>query len=242
MESKIFLTRHLQRIDDGSDSSREFAVRWNTTDSKNPNFIINPYLSDYADRHVSSVVDKITEPINYIVSSPFLRCMQTALKISNELIRRGNIISNIYIDFGLSEIVEEFNFYTVPDSRLNIQSVYDFSLEQFNQTDREKFIILDSNPQIINFETDETYGQRIKQTLNKIYRKFTNSNILVVSHAYSYVPLNGKELRYLDLFYIKPELFTSGITGISQTDKLSYYQEKYLKYKNKYLELKNLLK
>ena len=81
--TKLFLTRHLQRIDD-SDSSWDLSRQWNSVDSKKIDFTINPYLSDHADRHVDNVVAKITEPIDIIISSPFLRCMQTALKIMNQ--------------------------------------------------------------------------------------------------------------------------------------------------------------
>ena len=239
METKIYLTRHLQRIDDGSDSSREYAVRWNTIDSKNPNFILNPYLSDYADRHVESVVAKFSE-VNVIVTSPFLRCMQTALKIFNKINESGHVIDTIYVDFGLSEYVEEYNFYTLTEPRLNIQSIYDFSLEQFTPEQRALFTILDPTPSIIEFENDAQYGLRIKSTILQIHRTFIGKNILVVSHAYSLQPLVGHELRYLDVFLLEPETYitdrTEGtVSSISGTE----YKKKYLKYKEKYIKLKN---
>lgn len=234
METKIYLTRHLQRIDDGSDSSKEYAVKWNTIDSKNPNFVINPYLSDYSEKYVKIVTGKITEPIDIIVSSPFLRCMQTALKISNELNISGSLISKIYIDFGLSEFVDDYTFYNAPNSQINIQSIYDFSLSQFSPVDRVKFELIDSTPQIINFESEESYGLRIKSTLDQIYRDFPNKKILIVTHAFSYYPLVGRELKYTDVFVLAPELFT---TVKSDNSDNSTWKQKYLKYKTKYLNL-----
>lgn len=242
METKLYLTRHLQRIDDGSDSSREFAVRWNTVDSKNPNFVINPYLSDFSDKYIQSVITKIPVPIDIIVSSPFLRCMQTALKIVNQLKKTGSSITNIYIDFGLSEFVDEYTFYNVPNSQINIQSVYDFSLSQFTPEDQAKFRIIDSSPQIINYESEEDYGLRIKSTLSDLYGRFVDKKILVISHAFSYQPFSGHELRYTDVFMIEPELFRHSESENTIPLVSSRYQKKYLKYKNKYLQLKKLNK
>ncbi len=260
METKLYLTRHLQRIDDGSESSREQAVRWNLTDSKNPNFIINPYLSDYADRHVDLVVRKLPK-IDVIVTSPFLRCMQTSLKIFNKLKESGSAIQTIYVDFGLSEIVEEYNFYTLTEPKLNIQSIYDFSLQQLTLEQQSLFTVMDPTPSIIEFENDEQYELRIKSTLLQIYRTFIGLNVLIVSHAYSYKPIAGRELRYTDVFELEPSSYiiertfesghpiqsttttglnsSSGASGQTSVSSDAEYRKKYLKYKEKYLRFKN---
>ncbi len=240
METKLYLTRHLQRIDDGSDSSRELAIRWNTVDSKNPNFVINPYLSDYSDKYVTNVVSKISDPIDVIVSSQFLRCMQTAIKIANQLNKLGSPVYNILIDFGLSEFVDEFTFYNIPDSQINIQSVYNFSLAQFSPEDQARFRIIDSNPQLINYESEEDYGLRIKSTLSDIYDKFPNKKILIVTHAFSYYPFSGRELKYTDVFVIKREQLRTVESENTILSSTGPYEKKYLKYKNKYLQLKKL--
>jgi hypothetical protein len=185
--------------------------------------------------------------------------MQTSLKIFNKLKESGSTIQTIYVDFGLSEIVEEYNFYTLTEPKLNIQSIYDFSLQQLTPEQQSLFTMMDPTPSIIEFENDEQYELRIKSTLLQIYRNFIGLNVLIVSHAYSYKPIAGRELRYTDVFELEPSSYiiertfesvypiqsttTTGLSSVAsgQTSVSSdtEYRQKYLKYKEKYLKIKN---
>ena len=109
-ERKVLITRHLERIDDGSDSSIDLMRKWNTVDRKNPEYHINPYISDINSLH--KLVSKLqSQPycVDYVISSPFLRCVQTAILISHQLNstqkqRQSHCgIHNINIDYRLAE-------------------------------------------------------------------------------------------------------------------------------------------
>lgn len=238
--AQIFLTRHFQRVDD-SDSSLVMSRKWNETDRKIKEFEFNPYLSDVVKTNniTDTVLDKIDkDKIDIVISSPFLRCMQTAKLLMdklNESPTRTNKITKIKIHFGLSEIIDtEFIFYAYKDQNaLNISEIYDFSLSQFNDLERNLFEKVDTENNIINNEVDtlgneDDYHNRIKTTLVDISVKYYNKNILVVTHADSYKKFNdaGKRFGYNDIFPITDKLKTDVL--IRQRHLCTKYVTKYL--------------
>jgi broad specificity phosphatase PhoE len=248
MNTNLFLLRHFERIDDSGANDKEIEKKWNQIDSKNPIFLHNPYLSDKALNQVNieKVIKQISniKSIDIIVSSPFLRCIQTSLimmdKINQIKITDGlEPIPYIYIDFGLCEFIDDFNFYdiTLP---YNLMEIYNNSLEYLNQKqiNIEIFKIFNFQPNIINeYETDDTYFQRVKQTIKKIQECFMEKNVLIVSHAYSYMIIDeNKTLKYYEPIKIEPCILS--LSSLSSSSSSNEFKSKYLKYKQKYFELK----
>lgn len=226
------MTRHLERID-SEDASAIQSRQWNSVDKKLEMYQYNPYITDvnYEDNsknreYKQSFIEKRPD---VIVSSPFLRCMQTALIIAN-----ATGVPNIHIDFGLSEVVDNSTIRrfapkesadgdrfrgTIP---LDVSQIYEYSLEHFRTketgVDISKFILSNSEPRFIDNESRvDDYGfieespdarivyyDRIKVTLKNINTRFTGKKVLVVTHADAYFPFNddGKLMSYRQIYTI----------------------------------------
>ncbi len=218
------MTRHLERID-SEDASAAQSRRWITIDKKSELYQYNPYITDvnYEDNPKNRQYKQmfVESGVDVIVSSPFLRCMQTALIIANAM---G--IRHINIDFGLSEVVDNTTIRrfaprelvegessvdrykgTIP---LDIGKVFERSLEHFRTketgVDVSRFILSDNKPDFIDNESriDEygyveespdariIYYDRIKMSLKDISTRFTGRKILVVTHADAYSAFNAE--------------------------------------------------
>ena len=162
-------------------------------------------------------------------SSPFLRCIQTALKIKPN--------TKIYIDYGLSELISDYE-YNLTNGNFDIEALYQHSLTKLTEEEKSYLQVLNRTPIIIQNESDPDYNKRIIDTVNRINDTYTNKNILLVSHAYSSGAYLKPDLKYSEVVKI-----VSGVPGPvpgggACDDKK--YEMKYLKYKMKYLELKKL--
>ena len=249
METNIYLTRHLQRIDDSGSRDKTLEQKWRNEDEKDIRYKINPYLADIAkDPHnIKNVLEKIPiENINVIISSPFLRCIQTSLLLQNQIniikeAARLDPIKQIHINFGLSEIMDDDVFYPVK-TPINIRQIFEFSKCYLSANEGlAPDLLLESEclPEICHNEIDftknpedEQYRIRIKQTLHQIYKKYSGQNILIVTHADTGVIFSPfKKLNYNDhrVIHIDPKDITQS-GGMSDN-----FKSKYLKYKNKYL-------
>ena len=257
MPTNIYLTRHLQRIDDTGSRDKTLELKWRSEDEKDIRYKINPYLVDKAKdpENIQDVLKEIPiENINVIISSPFLRCIQTSLLLRNQINKLKEDahlepIKQIHINFGLSEIIDDALFHPVK-TPINIRKIFEFS--KYYLTTNENLtpdLLLESEclPEILHNEIDltknpedenEQYIKRIKQTLRQIYEKYSGQNILIVTHADTGVIFPPfKKLNYNDhrVIHIDPKYITQS-GGLSNN-----FKSKYLKYKNKYLLLKKSL-
>jgi broad specificity phosphatase PhoE len=241
MNTNLYLLRHFERIDHSGANNKKLKENWDLIDSKKNIFNHNPYLSDkaYCEKNINKVTKQISliEHIDIIIVSPFLRCLQTSLILMdkiNELKKNKNLkqIDNIYVNFGLGEFINELNFNDI-QLPYDIEKIYNNSIEYLLENKQNTpFILFNKLPNvIIEYENNETYIQRIKKTLENIYNNFTNKNILIITHAYSYMILGPeKKLNYYEVIKINNNFF--------QTSNHKEFYNKYIKYKKKYLRLK----
>ena len=242
MSNNIYLTRHLPHVDAGlSITSSEMVRKWATIDSKDINNKHNPYLSDNISSNIDTLTGNLTDKnIDVIISSPFLRCIQTALKIKESSPK----ITKIYIDYGLSELITNYDF-TLSNDSFDIEAIYQDSLTKLSEQEKSYLQLLNRTPNTIQNENDNDYVSdypypryytRITDTVRRINDTNTDKNILLVSHAYSSNAYQKLDLAYSQVVEIVSR--TPGGGGKESEDET--YKMKYLKYKMKYLELKKL--
>lgn len=227
---KMFMVRHLKRIDITDDQSTKEYKEW-VVQKNDYNYLINPHLDVSKEINIESLRDNLEEVhIDHIVCSPYVRCIQTAILVVNSPdLDIGD--KTIHIDYKLGELVDESYLFRVP---LNIESVYLHSRKYIE----EKFNTLphtlndEGNAPLIfsDFETREQYNKRILDELKNIREKYTG-NVLVVTHADAYKQFNtySKAMEYTKVYKINLEA-------------MGGYREKYIKYKTKYLKLKSQIK
>lgn len=243
MSNNIYLTRHLPRVDAGLEiTTLEMIRNWTTIDSKDINNKHNPYLSDNIGSNIATLTGNLTDKnIDVIISSPFLRCIQTALKIKESLPK----ITKIYIDYGLSELITDYDFNLSNDS-FDIEAIYQHSLTKLSEQEKSYLQLLNRTPNTVQNENDNDYVSdypypryytRITDTVRRINDTHTDKNILLVSHAYSSNAYQKPDLKYSEVLEIVSRVPGSG-GGKESEDET--YKIKYLKYKMKYLELKKL--
>lgn len=249
MSNNIYLTRHLPRVDAGLEiTSLEMTRKWATIDSSGINNKHNPYLSDNIGSYIAKLNHNLVDKnINVIISSPFLRCIQTALKIK-ELTPR---ITKIYIDYGLSEVISDFDF-NLTNNSLDIEAIYQHSLTKLSEEEKSYLEVLNRTHSTIQNENENDfvseypypkYYSRIRNTVDRINNTNTDKNILLVSHAYSSNTYQKPDLAYSQVVKIEPS--ASGSSASSSTasgggSDDADFKMKYLKYKMKYLELKKM--
>lgn len=247
MFNNIYLTRHLPRVDAGLEiTSLEMTRKWATIDSSGINNKHNPYLSDNIGSYIAKLNDNLVDKnINVIISSPFLRCIQTALKIK-ELTPR---ITKIYIDYGLSELISNVDF-DLTNNSLDIEALYQHSLTKLSEEEKSYLEVLNRTHSTIqnednnNFESEyPEYYSRIRNTVDRINDTNTDKNILLVSHAYSSNSYQKPDLAYSQVVKIEPSASSSSASSSNASGGGSDdadFKMKYLKYKMKYLELKKM--
>ena len=233
MSNNIYLTRHLPRVDAGLEiTSLEMVRKWATIDKLDINNQENPYLSDNIGNNIATLTGNLTDKnIDVIISSPFLRCIQTALKIKPN--------TKIYIDYGLSELITNYDF-TLTDGNFDIEALYQHSLSKLSEQEKSYLHVLNTTPTVIQNETDPDYNKRIIDTVNRINETHTDKNILLVSHAYSSGAYQKPDLKYSEVVKIVSRASGSSSGGGGASTEDETYKMKYLKYKMKYLELKKL--
>ena len=232
MSNNIYLTRHLPRVDAGLEiTSLEMVRKWATIDKLDINNRENPYLSDNIDSNIATLTRNLTDKnIDVIISSPFLRCIQTALKIKPN--------TKIYIDYGLSELISDYE-YNLTNGNFDIEALYQHSLSKLSGEEKSYLEVLNRIPNIIQNESDPNYNKRIIDTVNRINVTHTDKNILLVSHAYSSGAYQKSDLKYSEVVKIVSRASSSSSGGGASCEDETY-KMKYLKYKMKYLELKKL--
>jgi broad specificity phosphatase PhoE len=217
--------------------------KWANEDSKDINNRHNPYLSDNIGSNIATLTENLTDKnIDVIISSPFLRCIKTALIIKESSPK----ITKIYIDYGLSELITDYDF-TLTNDTFDIEVIYQHSLSKLSEQEKSYLAVLNRTPSIIQNENDNDYVSdypypryytRITDTVRRINDTHTDKNILLVSHAYSSNSYQKPDLAYSQVIKIAPGSRTTSGGGASSEDET--YKMKYLKYKMKYLELKKL--
>ena len=224
---KIFMVRHLERIDySDNPSSKEFK-EW-LSQKSDYNYLINPYLD--AEISIGRLRENLEEKhIDHVICSPYVRCIQTAILITNS--PDLNIVDKtIHIDYKLGELVNEIFSFRVP---LDVETVYTHSKKYIEEKFNTITLSLDNSnntPLIFtDYETDEQYDKRILDELTNIRERYSG-NILVITHADAYKQFNA-ERKGMD--YGRVYNINLGVGGS--------YREKYLKYKTKYMELKQNL-
>src|SRR3990167_3108702 len=139
MNTNLYLIRHYKRIDDSGADNRDLDKQWNTKDSKKDIFSYNPYLSDKYFSKINKINDQIAniQSIDIIITSPFLRCLETSLIMMDKINQIKNTsglenISDIYVDFGLCEFIDDNIFYDV-NFPYSIMNVYNNSICHLNE-------------------------------------------------------------------------------------------------------------
>jgi hypothetical protein len=241
----IFITRHFERVDgDFNNATVNEKILWKSRITysypknmlskieliyRNANpFSINHNHHIYADKVINSLG---SNKIDLIISSPFVRCMQTALKIKKNLRYGGKI----HINYGLAELMDykvlglskiHHNYipsnekYFLVHDGFNLNKLFHMSLDNFN-LNRNLFVLdntinIKNNTILLN-ETEplnETnydvkngkYFKRIIQTIESIKKKYPTKNILLVTHGYSPVAFNLPSLRYGDVINITDKI------------------------------------
>ena len=243
--SKTFMIRHLDRID-GDDCSIKEMRLWNSTHSKDKIFQINPYICK-SNNKLQSLLKTLTEngvEINHIVCSPFLRCIETAILVSNNspLIKD----KTIHIDFNLSEFLNEDLMFTFP---VEIKDIYEHSKSYLASTKFEEgtYTLKDLKTELRmeTSESEEAYKVRVDTEIKSL-RGSLSGNILVVTHADAYRQYNSsdKSMKYGEVYELPISESEKPVKKETEpevkADEGGYY-EKYLKYKMKYLKLKHNL-
>lgn len=222
----------------------------------NPNILINPYICNDTSKRVISVASALRDvTIDYVISSPFLRTIQTALDLINFKIGDDFIIDiknrEVYVDCGLSAIFKEFKFPSgieIP-KEIDIYRIYQQSLEFICKNDLKRKEYVNNNIKLLNLEErltlteTESYSERFFNTFKKIQEspEFLGKKILIVTHGASLSQWYGKDVKniykaidfkYGDVFIIK------NLEVTPKKIEISKFKQKYIKYKTKYLMLK----
>ncbi|KAJ5073391.1 phosphoglycerate mutase family protein [Anaeramoeba ignava] len=162
MKRSIWIIRHGERIDDVDEN-------WEKT-AKNK---YDPTLTENGKQQAFKTGKRLkNESISLIFSSPFLRCLQTAKAVADQI----NL--EINCEQGLSEFINKNWFPSINDIKLELEFFQNQNqFEKINQN-YQSFITI-SNP-----ETIQEMFQRYQNTANKIIQNYQNQNILFVTHGY----------------------------------------------------------
>jgi hypothetical protein len=231
----IYMVRHLERID-GDDGTRDETKEWNS--GNKITYKENPYLIQRPS--IQKIIDNLRgKHIDHIVCSPFLRCIQTAILISNS--SEVDIANrNIIINFELGELASIDMGLTLP---LDLEKIYAQSKDYLSKKGIVTEFPFDEshiNPLVFaEDETDDQYNLRILNVMRDMFKKLSG-NILFVTHSDAVIPFNnGRRMNY-GIIYSIPEEIVGKVEDVDSEE--STYERKYLKYKNKYLNLKKMLK
>lgn len=187
IHNRVFVVRHLERID--THATKNNAYQWNMVDCKVPKMAYNPYLANLPTR-TKVLMECKKKEIKVMITSPFLRCVETAIYLAIKL-----NISHIQINYGLSEYISDSIFpksenpYLVGEV-MNIGNVYTVT-EQYikdNKDDKYRgvgnitFILDKSGYNTIEYEDDDAHGKRMNDVFNNIPK---GNDTLIVTHNYS---------------------------------------------------------
>lgn len=227
LPKKLLIVRHLERIDDEDNVTAEEIKQWFKIKRENRAYITNPYLQQTIS--IEKLVKNIGDiKINHIISSPFLRCIESALIISKEI----KFTDKIIINNKLGELFNEDFLFRIP---CNYNDIYEHSVSHIAIKEPEQvkqLNTLDNVPLLFEkYESDEEYYKRIRDVLEDIQKTY-DGNILVVTHADAYKQFNPERKRMNYGIVYEINLNTSPEVSKS-------YEKKYIKYKLKYLQLKN---
>ena len=107
--TNIYISRHLQRIDDTDSNDPKKYRTWIEQTKNEPKYVYNPYLTDLAsekkniDKTLAGIKTDVSN-IDIIITSPFLRCIQTAYLLLGK-INEHKIINGLKI----MELMKEFD-------------------------------------------------------------------------------------------------------------------------------------
>jgi monoamine oxidase len=164
----LTIIRHLERID-------QVNIFNDWTDKQK--LIINPYLSDMTSEN--KLIKRLRNTkLTKIICSPFLRCVQTAIKVC-----MAYNIKELYIDFNLSELNNK-KVLTNYDSPFNTNEVYISTknyLDKYSEC-HIKLILLDDTYKGDIYEDMINYSKRLIKTFKK---HSENKNVLLVTHGLS---------------------------------------------------------
>ncbi len=177
-DNYMLITRHLQRID-GVDMSTDEGKEWTLLCKNNPEFTRNPYLSKIngADRVTSKIISLKGRP-DIIITSPFLRCLETAVLLAKRL----NINSkSIYVDFNLGEWNASHLYPTRP---YNSMETYNHSLKYIED---ELGPVINSSYKGDAYEEIGPYTDRVHKEVIRLgaLPQINKFNILLISHSCS---------------------------------------------------------
>lgn len=273
------ILRHFPRIDDDSASTLDFSRTWNSIDSKT-NLGNNPYIANgtnYQDFINNTSDDLIRNTllspsvnlefdiekfklkiksmnITTIISSPFLRCVETAL-----IVAKLKNITNILIDFRLGEFNDDLIFFDGAYDTTKIwNTTKDFIIEKFPGNTIELNVINDAYTG--NLAEDEiVYYTRTKQCYAELIKKYPGC--LVVTHNLclewkdknlklkygEFYTVDENDLRdTLQQLQVEPKDISNITNQLNQLEileggKNNYYYNKYKKYNKKLIQLKKEL-
>jgi len=154
-----------------------------------------------------------------IVSSPFIRCVQTSI-----IAAKNKNINEIFIDFRLAEFNDSFIFI----NPFETDKIYETTKDFLKDSD-VKLTVLNDSYKGGKPESEQEYFDRIKTSLKDLIN--IPKNILVVTHGHS-LSWKGPNLSYGEKYYVTGTELQSG-------GSISDYYSKYLYYKSLYISLKN---
>lgn len=187
----MFITRHLQRID-GPDIPVEEAQEWHNIYVKLPGFIENPYISkrNGHKRVINKILNQMKPDI--IITSPFVRCIQTSIIIAK---RTGIDLKNIYIDYNLGE----WNANHLFKKPFNSEQIFNHSIKYLTNKNllrtpmKDCYIknrnvlgpIINDQYQGNKFEDINKYAERVKDEIVRLGHEVKNNNVnvLIVTHS-----------------------------------------------------------
>ncbi len=228
--TEVYLTRHLERVDIDNPSVT-IARKWNSIDTKTYNF--NPYLSDISssEKLLETLANKT---IKTIISSPFIRCVQTAI-----IVAKAKDIKVINIDYRLGEINDKFMIFY--DGVYDPNIIWDQTQKYLNPEQNISFNIINDTYKGGEDEApdgDETlYNKRMEGVLYDITQK--NTHTLIVSHGHSLHFIDPKKfLAYAEVVPITSDMFTpKGDMGFASAVQRGGTSNIYIHNKNRYISL-----
>jgi broad specificity phosphatase PhoE len=264
--SSFYIVRHFDKVTTRKDGKfpscfTEKEIKFYNDNEYNVNrdILINPYICNDTNKRVINIAAKLKDlKFDYIISSPFLRTIQTALDLINFKIKDEYVIDikhrELFVDFGLSAIFKELNFphgLEKPTS-ININSIYKNSIEFIYTKDKKRKKYSHNNIKLLNHNEKlalyrkEDYATRIFETFKNLQKcsEYRGKNILIVTHGASLTKWYGDTVdkMYQQIDFLIGDVYK--LENLDLTEKPQKYQnppldykEKYIKYKTKYLML-----
>jgi broad specificity phosphatase PhoE len=210
----FYIVRHFDKVTSRIDGNfpscfteEEIQFYYDNKYDTNPNILINPYICDNTKDRVLSITQNLSGiKFDYVISSPFLRAMETALDLINFKIKGEYVIDiehrELFVDFGLCAIFKEFKFppgLKLPTS-ININTIYKNSLKFIHMNDKKRKayehnnITLIKNVVSMKITSNDDYATRFFETFTNLQKcpEYAGKNILVVTHGASLTKWYGE--------------------------------------------------